>query len=75
MNIDLSGITATVLQVLASLILIILAFRVSAAWIQRGWGLIVAEVAMVLIVGYFVWFPNSAIASLKSIVQAATGAT
>lgn len=74
LTIDLSSVQTTVLQVIASLIIIVLAFRVGSAWIQRGWGLIIAEVAMVLVVGYFVWFPDSAISALKGVVQTVTGA-
>lgn len=71
---DFSGVQSTVLAVVGSLIIIVLVVRVAMAWVQRSWGLIIAEIALVMVVGWFAWFPTAAIATLKAMTQGITGA-
>jgi hypothetical protein len=64
---DFSGITTSVLQMLSSVVLLVLFFRLATAYIQRGWGLIVVEVAGVIAIGYFLWFNDAAVNTLKAV--------
>lgn len=73
MNFDFSGLQNTVVQVVASVIIIVLVVRLVGAYIRRGWGEMVAEVAFVLVIGWFVWFPDSAESALRSITGSITG--
>lgn len=73
-NFDFSGIQSTVIAVVGSLIIIVLVVRVAMAWMRRSWGEIVAEIAMVLVIGWFCWFPTSAVTTLEAITKGVTGA-
>lgn len=71
---DFSGLQATAVGIVGAIIVIVLLVRIGGAYIRRAWGEIVAEVAMVAVIGYFCWFPDSAIETIKGITQTVTGA-
>ena len=75
MNFDFSGLQNTVVQAVASLIILILLVRLVMAYTRRAWGEMVTEVAFVLVIGWFVWFPDSAQEALRGITGAVTGST
>lgn len=74
MNIDLSGIQNTVVTTVATVILIVLIVRLVGAYFRRAWGEMVAEVVFVLVIGFFVWFPDAAETMLRTVTGGATGA-
>lgn len=73
MNLDFSGLQNDVIQVVASVIILILVVRLAMAYGRRAWGEMIGEVLFVLVIGWFVWFPESAEAMLKAITQQVTG--
>lgn len=73
-SLNFSGLTALVVGAVGALIIVIMTPRIFLAYIQRAWGAIIAEIAFVMVVGWFCWFPTSAIATLKAITQGVTGA-
>lgn len=74
MNWDFSGLQNGVVQAVASLIIIVLVVRLVMAYIRRGWGEMVGELAFVAVIGWVVWFPESAESTLRAITSSVTGA-
>jgi len=64
---DVSGVSGTLLSALASILLMVAATKIFMAYASRSWGLIVTEVLAVLVVGWFIWTPESAIDTLKAV--------
>lgn len=73
LNIDLSGVTGVVLSALASILLLFAAVKIFTAYASRSWGLIVTEIVAVLVVGWFIWTPNAAIATMQSVTAGIFG--
>lgn len=73
MNLDFSGLQNDVIQVVASVIILILVVRLAMAYARRAWGEMVGEVLFVLVIGWFVWFPESAESTLRAITSQVTG--
>lgn len=74
LTINLDGPIATVLSALASVLLLWAAVKIFMAYASRSWGLMVTEVIAVLVVGWFIWTPNSAISTLQSVSSTVFGA-
>ncbi len=74
MNFDFSGLQNGVIQAVASIVIIVLVVRLVMAYLRRGWGEMVGEIAFVMAIGWVVWFPDSAEATLRSITSGITGA-
>ena len=74
MNLDFSGLQNDVIQVVASVIILILVVRLAMAYGRRAWGEMIGEVLFVLVIGWVVWFPDSAETALKSVTGGITGA-
>lgn len=64
--VSLDGMKTTVLGVLGTVIVILLCWRVTAAWAKKGYGEIVVEVIAAIVIGWFVFTPDSAMATLAS---------
>jgi len=64
--VSLSGMQTIVLSVLGTVIVILLCWRVVAAWAKRSYGEIAIEIVAALIVGWFVFSPTSAMDTLAS---------
>ena len=68
-GINLDTLKNLVIQVLGTVLIIILLVRVMNAYAKRQWGEIVAEVIGVVVVGFFVWTPDTAISLIQSITS------
>ena len=62
--VSLDGIKTTVLSLLGTALVILICWRVTAAWAKRNYGEIVVEIIAVLIIGWFVLTPDSAMSTL-----------
>ena len=64
----------TIITILASVFMIVLIVRIFTAWVQKRWGEIIAELAMAIVAGWFVFAPNNAETTIKAIVTQIFGA-
>lgn len=62
-----------ILSILGTLVMIVLVIRIFVAYGKKQYGEIITELIAVLLVGWFVWFPDSAKETLKSIVETIFG--
>ena len=44
-----------------------------AAYTKKNWGELITELVAVIVVGWFVWFPDSAMATIKAIIKGIVG--
>lgn len=60
---------ATVITILASIFMVVLILRIFTAWVQKRWGEIIAEIAMAIVAGWFVFAPDNAQTTIVAIVH------
>ncbi|PRZ39670.1 hypothetical protein CLV47_11834 [Antricoccus suffuscus] len=72
-GINLDSLKNLVIKVLGTVLIIILLVRIMNAYAKRQWGEIVAEVIGVIVVGFFVWTPDTAIGLLQDITSSIFG--
>lgn len=72
-DLDLSGFTNVVLKLVGSIVLIILIVRLVNAYGKRQWGELVTEILAFIVIGFVVYFPQQALALLKSIMTSIFG--
>ena len=53
------------ITLVGSFIAILILIRLAGAWTRRAWGEIAVEIAAVMAIGYFVWFPDQGLQQLK----------
>jgi nicotinamide riboside transporter PnuC len=63
----------SIISVLGSLVMVILVVRIVVAYGKKQWGEMITEVVAVIFVGWFVWFPDSAKATIKEIAKSIFG--
>ncbi len=66
---NLDGVKNTVIQIAATVLVIVLVFRLLSAWTKRSYGEIIVEIVAVLVIGFFIWTPDSAVAALQGITS------
>jgi hypothetical protein len=63
----------TILTILSSLFLTVLVIRMFIAWAQKKYGEMVTEVVAAIFIGWFLFAPDNAIATIKAIVTQVFG--
>ena len=58
----------TILTILSSLFLTVLVIRMFIAWAQKKYGEMVTEIVAAIFIGWFLFAPDSAIATIKAII-------
>ena len=58
----------TILTILSSLFLTVLVIRMFIAWAQKKYGEMVTEIVAAIFIGWFLFAPDNAIATIKAIV-------
>lgn len=69
----LTGVSALIFTVLGTVIMAFVAVRMFMAYTKKNWGELITELVAVIFVGWFVWFPDSAMATIKAIIQGIFG--
>ena len=67
------GIGNTIISILGTLVFVILAVRIVVAYGKKQWGEMIVEVIAAIFVFWFVFFPENAKSTIKSIVQTIFG--
>ena len=70
---NLSSLSSLIFTVLGTIIMAVVAVRIFTAYAKKSWGELITEVVAVIFVGWFVWFPDSAKATLTAIIQGIFG--
>jgi len=65
----LTGVSALIFTVLGTVIMAFVAVRMFIAYTKKNWGELITELVAVAFVGWFVWFPSSAMVTIKTIIQ------
>lgn len=68
-DVNLDGIKTLVIRVLGTALLIVLLVRMFNAYTKRQWGEMVGEIVAVLLIGFFVWTPDTAVQMLKDLTS------
>lgn len=63
------SIGAAILTILGSLFMVILVIRVFNAWVTKKWGEMVTEIVAAIFVGWFVFAPDNAKATIIAFVH------
>jgi hypothetical protein len=63
----------TILTILSSLFLTVLVIRMFIAWAQKKYGEMVTEIVAAIFIGWFLFAPDNAIATIKAIVTQVFG--
>jgi hypothetical protein len=69
----LTGVSALIFTVLGTIIMAFVAVRMFIAYTKKNWGELITELAAVIFVGWFVWFPDSATTTIKALIQGIFG--
>lgn len=67
------GFKSTVITILTSLFMVVLIVRIFSAWVQKRWGEIIAEIAMAIVAGWFIFAPDNAQSTIVAIVKQIAG--
>ena len=55
----------TIITLIGSIVMVIFTVRVFHAWATKKWGEVIIEILAVIVIGYFVWVPDSAKATIQ----------
>lgn len=70
---SLDTFKAQIITLVGSLVMLVLIVRIVMCWIQKRWGEMVGELAAVIFIGWIVWFPDNAQATLTEIIKTIFG--
>ena len=70
---NLDGFKNQILTLVGVAFIIVIVVRMFTAYAKKNWGELVVEMVAIVFVGWFVWFPDSAIATIKAIIQSIFG--
>ena len=66
---DLSSFSASILTLLGSVLMAVVGIRMFTAYAKKNWGEFITEGIAVVFTGWFVWFPDSAKATIIAIIH------
>ena len=70
---NLTSLSNLIFTVLGTIIMAFVAVRMFFAYTKKNWSEMIVELVAICFVGWFVWFPESAKATLQAIVQGIFG--
>jgi len=66
---SLTGFSSLIFTLLGSVIMVVVAIRMFTAYAKKNWGELITELIAVIFVGWFIWFPGSAKATIVAIIH------
>ena len=66
---SLTSFSSLIFTLLGSIIMAVVAVRMFTAYTKKNWGELITVLIAVLFVGWFVWFPDGAKATLVAIIH------
>lgn len=70
---DLTSLSALIFTLLGSIIMAVVGVRMFTAYTKKAWGELITELVAIVFVGWFVWFPDSAKATITVIIHQVFG--
>ena len=66
---SLTSFSSLLFTLLGSIIMVVVAIRIFTAYTKKNWGELITELIAVIVVGWFIWFPDSAKATIVAIIH------
>ena len=66
---SLTTFGSLIFTLLGSIVMVVLGIRIFMAYVKKNWGELITEVVAVIFVGWFVWFPDSAKATIVVVIH------